>query len=70
MPECNVIRGMDRAGITVLEDAFDAKPMYYNIRRSDQPFARFPRPRRCWALRPSLHSSHARMFRGATYRAT
>jgi hypothetical protein len=32
---------MDRVGITVLEEAFDAKPMYDNIRRSDQPFAGF-----------------------------
>jgi hypothetical protein len=28
MPERNVIGGMDRVGITVLEDVFDAKPMY------------------------------------------
>src|SRR5262249_1297286 len=28
MPERNVIGGMDRVGIMVLEDAFDAKPTY------------------------------------------
>ena len=47
MPERNVIGGMDRVGIMVLEDAFDAKPT----------FAGFPR--RCWALRPARRSLHA-----------
>jgi catechol 2,3-dioxygenase-like lactoylglutathione lyase family enzyme len=48
MSERKPIRGMDHVGITVPDldaasrffvDAFDAKPLYDNIKRTDQPFA-------------------------------
>jgi catechol 2,3-dioxygenase-like lactoylglutathione lyase family enzyme len=48
MSERKPVRGMDHVGITVPDldaasrfftDAFDAKPLYDSIKRSDQPFA-------------------------------
>jgi catechol 2,3-dioxygenase-like lactoylglutathione lyase family enzyme len=48
MSKAKPVRGIDHLGITVpdldaasrfFEEAFDAKPLFDNIKRSDEPFA-------------------------------